>query len=148
MNGNEQMKPEKKKMPKWLKILLIVLGVILIISGIVGIDDDESTSTTAPENKVTTTKALPRFSLIESYKSDESNSYFYYIEGKVQNNKDRDYDYVQITFNTYDKEGNMIGTCVDNNSGLNANGVWKFKAICDNGVNDIEKYELKEITGW
>ena len=71
-----------------------------------------------------------------------------YIEGKIKNNRDRDMSYVQVTFTTYDAEGNTLGTCLDNNSGLQANGTWKFKAICSEGVDKIDHYELKEITGY
>ena len=93
-------------------------------------------------------KPLPKkFELVEHYISDESNYYVTYIEGKVQYNRSDPLSYVQITFITYDSEGNTIGTCIDNNSGLAGNGTWRFKAVCfDN--SGMDHYELKEITGF
>lgn len=72
----------------------------------------------------------------------------YYIEGYIKNNTDKDYSYVQVEFTTYDSEGNTLGTCLDNNSGLEAQGRWKFKAMCTEEVDKIASYKLKEITKW
>ena len=87
-----------------------------------------------------------RFSLKESHISEDSNEFATYIEGKVENNLSDNLDYVSITFYIYDSEGNNIGSCYDNNSGLNGYGIWKFKAICFEGIDKIDHYELKEIT--
>ena len=72
----------------------------------------------------------------------------YYISGYVKNTGDKKYSYVQITFTTYDAEGNTLGTCLDNNSGLEANGRWKVNAICLSSTNEIASYKMTEITGW
>ena len=128
---------------------LIVLGVlifIIIIVAVAGGDNNTSSSKDNPKGTNNTTKE--KFTLLEHSVSDESNNFAMYIEGKVQNNKNKDYNYVSITFTTYDADGNTIGTCLDNNSGLQANGTWKFKAICTENVDEIDHYELKEITGW
>ena len=146
MNGTVQN--QKKKLPKWVKILLIIFFIIIFVAVVVDSGDETSDETRKNGNSDNITTRQEKFTLIESYNSDESNQYFYYIEGKIQNNRDKEYDYVQIVFNIFDKDDNMIGTCMDNNSGLNANGTWKFKAICDYGTNDVARYELKEITGW
>ena len=47
-----------------------------------------------------------------------------------------------------DAEGNVIGSCLDNINNLDANGTWKFKAICTENPDQIDHYELKEITGY
>lgn len=73
----------------------------------------------------------------------------YYINGYINNTSDTySFDYVQVTFTTYDSEGNTIGTCIDNNSGLEAGGRWKFSAICLSDVENIATYKMTEITGW
>lgn len=72
----------------------------------------------------------------------------YYINGYVKNESDKDYSYVQINFNVYDADGNTIGSCLANNSGLEANGRWKFEALCSGDANSISRYELDEITGY
>lgn len=72
----------------------------------------------------------------------------YYINGYVKNNSDKEYSYVQITFNVYDSEGNTVGSCLANNSGLEANGRWKFEAFCSGDANSITSYKLDELTGY
>jgi hypothetical protein len=126
----------KQGIPTWLIIIIII--VIVVIPIIAGVDSNSNESSSNSE----------KFTLVDSYKSDDSNAYFYYIEGHIKNNKNKDFSYVQVTFITYDAEGNTIGSCLDNNSGLSANGSWKFKAICTEGVDEIDHYELKEITGY
>lgn len=74
--------------------------------------------------------------------------YAYYIEGYIKNESDKNYSYVQVTYTTYDKDGNTLGTCLDNNSGLEANGRWKFKAMCLEEVSDIASYKLTDVTGY
>ena len=59
-----------------------------------------------------------------------------------------DYSYVQIEFTAYDSEGNTIGTCLDNNSGLEKGGRWKFSAMCLENADNIARVELKELTGY
>ena len=125
--------------PKWA-IILIIIVVIGVIGSLAGSNSSNKEGGTVDKKE--------KFTLVEHKISDESNQYFMYIEGIIQNNKNKDMSYVQVTFITYDAEGNTLGTCLDNNSGLQANGTWKFKAICTESIDKIDHYELKEITGW
>ena len=134
----------KQGFPTWA-IVLIVIVVIGILAGGSGSDSSIDSSKKKDGGQV---KSSEKFTLLDHKVSDESNEYFTYIEGRVKNNRSTDMSYVEITFTTYDKEGNTLGTCLDNNSGLNANGTWKFKAVCTEGVGKIDHYELKEITGY
>lgn len=124
-------------------IAIIIILIILIAGALIGSngssDNETKTSTTTEE----------KFTLVEvtSAAADDYNI-AYYIEGMIKNNKDKDYDYVQVEFTTYDADGNTLGTCLDNSSGLEANGTWKFKAMCTDNVEEIASYKLKEITGW
>lgn len=72
----------------------------------------------------------------------------YYIEGIVTNNTNNSYDYVQISFNAYDEDGNIIGSCWDNINNLEPKGKWKIKAICSGEANDIKSYKLTDFTSW
>ncbi len=75
--------------------------------------------------------------------------YSFYINGYIDNTSDTySFSYVQITFTTYDENGNTIGTCLANNSGLEAGGTWKFSAICFDNIDDIATYKATEITGY
>lgn len=104
--------------------------------------------TTSSESTPKTQNVNEKYSLVEDYISPESNDFSTYIEGKITNNSDKELSYIQVTYSIYDSEGNTIGTCMDNENNLDAHGTWKFKAICLEGVSDISRYELKEITGW
>ena len=124
-------------------IVKLFIGLVIICIGIVGC---VSSCTKSIDDAIDSTdEGNNNLELIESKKTNDS--VFAYIEGKVKNNTDKEYSYVQVIFNTYDKDGNTTGTCIDNNSGLNPNGTWKFKAICDAKSSDIAKFDLKDITG-
>ncbi len=113
---------------------------------------EEQSSTPAPTTSSETTPKTQnvneKFSLVEDYISPESNDFSTYIEGKIINNSNKELSYIQVTYSIYDEEGNTIGTCLDNENNLDAHGTWKFKALCVEGVSNVSKYELKEITGW
>ncbi len=132
------METKKKKMPKWL-IVIIVIIVIFIIVGVAGGSNSSEESKDEEKELV----------LEEGYTgvSDEY-GLTYTVEGYVSNPTDKDYSYVQIEFTAYDSEGNTIGTCLDNNSGLEKGGRWKFSAMCLENADNIARVELKELTGY
>ena len=66
----------------------------------------------------------------------------------VNNPTNKDYNYVEIEFTSYDADGNTLGTCLDNNSGLEKNGRWKFKASSIENTESIASVKLKEISGY
>lgn len=73
----------------------------------------------------------------------------YYIEGTVENKKDKDYSYVQIEFICYDASGNNLGTALDNTNNLLGGQTWKFKAMfLGTGASTIDHCDYHEITGW
>lgn len=128
---------KKQGFPK----VLIILGILVAVA-IIAIAAGGGSS----ENKETETE---RFTLEEGHSGAPDEAGFaYYVEGYIKNNKDKNYSYIQVTFTTYDSEGNTLGTCLDNNSGLEANGRWKFKAICVENIENISSYKLTDITGY
>lgn len=139
---------KKLGLPTWAKILIVIL-VLMVIAGISSSynDVEEKTGTTDTSKPVT-----ENFSLLDGYRGYAGDySMGYYIEGYVQNNFDREYSYVQITFNLYDADGVLVGTALDNINNLEANGKWKFKAISlttSDETQSIASYKLKEITGY
>ena len=84
---------KKQGMSLWV-IIAIILVVIVIISSLGGNESDNS------EEKVKTTRN-ETLTLEEGYKGslDEYGS-FYYIEGYIKNNTDKEYDYVSVEFTT------------------------------------------------
>lgn len=110
---------------------------------------ETSNSTKSNEQTGKTEEKVEYLKLEEGYTGvPDEYGIAYYIEGYIKNNAEKDYSYVQVEFTAYDSEGNTLGTCLDNNSGLEAQGRWKFKAMCTEEVDKIASYKLKEITKW
>lgn len=132
-------KPVYKKWWFWFIILLVIAG----ISGVAfGDSNTNPTSTSTTSN--TTTQTTERFTLVDSEGSFDG--FAYYVTGSIKNNTDRQYSYVQVTFNLYDEDGAQIGTAMANVNNLEAKGTWKFKAL---GITEeVASYKLMEITGW
>lgn len=89
----------------------------------------------------------------EKFSHEISNEYTdsigtHYIEGIVKNENDKEYSYVQIDFVCYDKDGNNLGTAMDNTNNLGANETWKFKAMLLSTSGEASRCEFKEVTGW
>jgi len=150
IDSNAKICPNCKKkqgMPKWAIVLIVIisLGVIRSMAG--GSTDDNSNENN--NHNTGTTTIEEKFTLEEGHTgSPDDMNFAYYIEGYIKNNKEKDYSYISVTFTAYDSEGNTLGSCLDNNSGLEANGRWKFKAMCLDDVENIASYKLDEITGY
>lgn len=135
---------KKQSMPKWLIIVLIIVGITIVgsIAGGGSNSEDKPAGSTSSSEKI---------SLLEGHVGKVESEYSYEITGTLQNNTDRDFSYVQVEFYAYDSDGNLLDTCIGNNSGMEANGKWKFTASCffSNGdANNVISYKLKEITQW
>lgn len=136
---------EKVKKPiykKWWFWLIIVIVVVAIASSQGGTTTTGSNSTSSTEQKQTQTQE--KFLLVDSEGSYDG--FAYYVNGTIKNNTDKQYSYVQVTFNLYDASGAQIGTAMSNINNLEGNGTWKFKAI--GGTENAASYKLAEITGW
>jgi len=73
----------------------------------------------------------------------------YYIEGTCTNNDSKDYDYLQVEFICYDKDGNNLGTAFDNTNNILGGQNWKFKAMAYfDDVKNISHCDYHEVTGW
>lgn len=118
-------------MKNTLGISLFILGVIIITifsSGSGNIDKQDSYY------------FIETPTLIE-----EKNDYYSikYIVGVLKNNDVSKTNYVQVTFNLYDKEGNVIGTALDNINTIEPNGTWKFKAIVT--IDKFDSFKLVDV---
>lgn len=54
-----------------------------------------------------------------------------------------------VTYNLYDKDGNLIGNASDGVNGLKAGASWKFEAYA--GVSDpkqVATFDRRDITSW
>lgn len=135
---------KKQGMPIWLIIILVIVGIGFIGS----MGDGESSSNDKPAG---TTDNTEKISLLDGHAGRVDDEYSYEITGTLKNNTSKEYSYVEVEFYVYDKDGNMLDTCLANNSGFEANGTWNFTASCffSNGdSNKVDSYKLKEITEW
>ena len=131
---------KKQGVPKWIIVVLAIIIVVVIAS----ISDDEN----AKEGEISNNNQISEkftYEIVKQYQD----TFSYYIEGSVRNNKDRDYSYVQIEFVCYDSAGNNLGTAFDNTNNLLANQTWKFKAMAFfSGEENIDHCEYHDITSW
>ena len=68
------------------------------------------------------------------------------LVGKVKNDSDKQYSYVQVEFNLYDKSGAQVGSTMANVNNLEPNGTWKFEAVVLQ--NNASSAKLKGITSF
>lgn len=139
---NEKKKPIYKKVWFWI-LVIIILGAIGAMGG------ETQTGGTA-QTGTTITNKQEKFTLQDGHTgSTDEYGMSYTIEGAIKNNTNKQYSYVQVTFNLYDNEGAQIGTAFTNINNLEPNGLWKFKAIGALGDGKtVASYKLMEITGW
>ncbi len=153
--------PAKPKKPWFKKWWVWVLGVIVLIGAANALGGGGGSSQPAPAapapsagagSQAPAPAAEPkkeRLTLDEGWEIDRSNQFAVYVNGYVSNNTDKPIDtYVQITFDTLDKAGANLGTCLANTNTIDANGKWKFKAICTADAKEIETVRFKELTGF
>lgn len=119
-------------------LMLMVVGIMFLVFA-VGSTDSTTTTTGTSSDKLELVEVTSAYN--DGYSS-------YYIEGSIKNNTDKEYSYVQVTFNLYDADGVQVGTAMDNINHLDANGTWKFKAIGLSSGGNVASYKLTEITGW
>ena len=147
---------EKEKKPFYKRKLVGVIAIIVIIA--IGASasqggnqanettksTDGSTSTQQESKK---TEEKPRLTLDDGWSVDTSNPYMTQVVGTVSNNSDKNIEgYIQITFSALDADGANAGDCLANANTVDANGKWKFKAMCSgDGIKDVR---FKEITGF
>lgn len=113
----------KKLKHSWLRI---ILGILIVCIGLVGIiSDSDDISTTINSDFQSNNQSQEKFTLISSEMTTDIIGSCY-IEGTIQNNTSKTYNYVQVTFNIYDIDGNQLGTAVDNINNFQANATYYF----------------------
>ena len=128
----------KKQKNIW-KTVIIVLAIFFVIGAVASSEDTEVNSNELKE-------AVEQFSLVSDEMTTDSIGSCY-IQGTIQNNTNKSYSYVQVTFNLYDANGNQLGTAMDNINNLEPNATWKYKAI-GLTTEKVHSYKFVEITGW
>ena len=134
-------KPIFKKWWFWVIVVVVLIAIGASANG--GGQANETTKTT--EGGTTQEK----LTLDDGWVIDTASGMgmFVYVDGYVSNNTDKDIsNYIQITFTGYDADGASVGSCLDNVNQIDANGKWKFHAICTG--DGVKTVKFKEITGF
>ena len=79
-----------------------------------------------------------------SYDSFADN-YNRYVVGKIKNNTNKIYSYVQVEINLYNGD-NLVGSTIDNVNNLEPGEIWEFKAIILE--DSCDKFKIMDITGF
>ena len=147
---------EKEKKPFYKRKLVWVIAIIVIIaigtsasqSGDQASETTKSTDgNTNTQQEAKKTEEKPRLTLDDGWSIDTSNPYMTQVVGYVSNNSDKNIEgYIQITFSALDADGANVGDCLANANTVDANGKWKFEAMCSG--SDINDVRFKEITGF
>ena len=124
--------------PTIIRLLCLVIGIIIIIVGCSKLMSDAADEIEKEQKE----------SFSHEITKQYSDGFSYYVEGTVKNLKDKDFTYVQIEFVCYDKDGNNLGTAIDNTNNLLANETWKFKAIGLFSDSKADHCDFHEITSW
>lgn len=133
----------KKELSNVNSVVGSIIGVIIII-GVIMIMFGNPSNDNSNYNSIN--EEIEQFSLSKETAGYNDGNAFYVIGG-IRNNLDKQYSYVQVTFNLYNKDGAQVGTAMDNINNLEPNGIWKFKAIGIVGET-VDTYKLTGITGW
>lgn len=132
--------------PIWVVVLIFFLIFVALFSSN-GSDTSDTTNNSNNNGSTNSGSNGEKFSytISDSY----SNGFSYYIEGIVTNNRDKDYSYVQIEFICYDKDGNNLGTAIDNTNNLLGKQTWKYKAMgLFTDGSTVDHCDFREVTGW
>lgn len=121
-------------------LLFLLCGAVFLTFGL------GSTSEISDEiSNINVTKDKFSYTIDRQY----SDTFAYYIEGIVTNKTDQEYSYVQIDFVCYDKDGNNLGTAVDNTNNLLGNQTWKYKAMfLGTEGKSVDHCDYHETTSW
>lgn len=134
------------------KVLGVIIVLIIVIAAFGSCGEDATnTPATTGDTPSQSTEVQPapaatgNFTVIEHSATVDEYGYTT-IVGKVKNNTDKEWAYVQVEISLFDKDGNQMGSTLDNINNLGAGATWSFKAM---GLEkDISKYEIKEVSGW
>ncbi len=149
-NDNELGKitnePKKTKTPKWV-IVLIVIGCLYYIVPIGLFTFAILTDNFSVEYKVLDDgsinidkKKLTIQKDVKGYYNEAKEAY--YIEGKITNNTNKDYNGIAINYYVYNEAGEILGEASNYIQKLGPKKTWNFKLIYDNvDAKDVVRFE-------
>lgn len=82
--------------------------------------------------------------IMDTVKLERNSPRHVIITGIVENRRQREIRYAQITFSVYDRDGNKVGTALANISRLEPEERWRFEASYFG--DDYARYEFSDLT--
>ena len=137
---------KSKKTSKWV-IILVIIGCLYYIVPIglftlaIITDNYKTEYKVLDDGSINIDKSkLTIQSGVKGYYSEEKKAY--YIEGKVTNNTEKDYNYIEINYYLYNEKEEVLGVATTLIQKLGAKKTWKFKAIYDDvDASSVYKFE-------
>lgn len=135
---------KKNKLPKWAIVLIVVLSIstglpMVFTIGLFGyaIINDEVNGKKVEKDLVINYNVSTRYD--EDYSA-------YIVTGYITNNGDDSYYGIDISYNLYDKDNNIIGEATDYLEELDEGKTWKFSAeYYGMDIKDIARIEFNDI---
>ncbi len=136
------MKENKKTNTKWIVLIVVVASLYYLVPlGLfvfAMITDNykmeykvlDNGAISLDKNKLTIQEG------VRGYYNEEKEAY--YIEGKVTNNTNKDYNYLDIRYTLYNDSNEILGEATVFIQNLGAGKTWNFKAI----YNDIDANQV------
>ncbi len=136
-------------MSKKRSLLLLLLCGFVFLTCAVGSsssDGDLYNDSNEPSNSSGQTTKKEEIEILSS--NGHSDGYFYYVEGKAKNVSDEKFSSISVSFNVYDKDGVVLGSCTDYQSDVLAGETMKFKALCSGEAKAVKSYKYTGYTAW
>lgn len=142
------MEEGQVKKPIWKKWWFwgIVIVVLIIIGSQGGDNKDQGAGTKDGKSVPAAADKVEKPDLEVINHTTESDSFATYIVGSVKNNTEKQYSYVQVEVNLYDKDGAQVGSTLANTNNLEPGGTWKFKTMPS--TEEFASYKIKDVTGY
>ncbi|WP_027309321.1 FxLYD domain-containing protein [Caloramator sp. ALD01] len=138
----------KTRKPLWKRWWFWVLAVFILIGIAANSSETNITNTTNTSNqttqKIAQKETKPDLEVLNhTFKQDGFNGY---ITGQIKNNTDKTFSYVQVEINLYDKNGQQVGSTIDNINNLEPGKTWNFKAIILE--DNVHSYKIVNVSGF
>lgn len=143
------MKNKKKngKLPKWAIFIIVGLSLLVYLPMILIII--LTIYLTPTETSDLNTELIIK-DTVQGYYNEKTNTYS--ITGYAQNTSNEDIDDIEIEYNLYDKNNNVIGTATAYLNELDENKTWHFTAeytgINANNITHFEESLIDYNDSW
>jgi len=138
-----------KKTKKWQIILIVALAMIIYVLPIASIFvlsyfEEKAKTFEVKDNIIEISKGKLIIENVDSFYDEEDKTY--YVTGYLKNTTEKEYDFIDISYRLYDKDGNILGEATTYLDNLSSKKTWKFKATySDVDANEVDKFEFLGI---